>query len=137
MPEMPDLLGAWREAADQLQRAAGAVADRTGHGAKDLLAPLARQSEIVQRMLQRQLEIEQSLMHGVVGPAQAVTQALERAPETIRAQATAFRAAAVSFEQAADLLDIQAQAVEQTIGALRIPADLARHGLGRTPDPGS
>lgn len=78
--------------------------------------------------MRRQLQMEQELVQGIFGPAQAMT-------EAIRAQATAFRAAAVSFNQAADLLEIQADAVEQTIGALQTPVHLARRGFGRAPEP--
>lgn len=134
MPDIPDLLGAWREATGQLQRAAAAVADRAGQGTHDILSPLERQSEVIEQLVRRQLQMEQDLVHGVMGPALAMTQALGKAPEAIRAQATAFRAAAASFSQAADLLDVQADAVEQTIVALQTPVQLAKRGLGRTPD---
>ena len=134
MPEIPDLLGAWRDAAAQLQRAAGSIADRAGHGARDVLAPLERQSEVIEQLLRRQLEVQEDLVGRVLGPARATAEALDKAPEAMRAQATAFRAAAASFHQAAELLDVQAAAVEQTISALRTPVDLARRGLGRTPD---
>jgi predicted phage-related endonuclease len=100
-----------------------------------VLSPLERQSEVIEQLVRRQLQMEQDLVHGLVGPAQAMTQALGKAPEAIRAQATAFRAAAVSFSQAADLLEVQAEAIEQTIGALQAPVHLARRGLGRASEP--
>ena len=131
MPELPDLLAAWRDAAGQLHRAATAVADEAGHGAREVLAPLQRQSELVEQLLHRQLELEQERARRALAPALATAEALDKAPAAMRAQAAAFRTAAASFHQAADLLDVQAAAVDQTIGALQAPVDLARRGLRR------
>ncbi len=134
MPEGPDVVSAWRDAANQLRGLATSIASQAGQGARDVLGPLQKQTEVIEQLLRRQIEIEQELVRRALAPAQAVTEALDKAPDAMRAQAAAFRAAAVSFSQAADLLEVQATAVEQTIGALKAPVQLAQRGLGRRPD---
>ena len=52
----------------------------------------------------------------------------------MRGQAPAFRAAAASFTQVDDLLDVQAAALDQTLAALKAPVNLARRGLTRGSD---
>lgn len=130
MPDVPDLLGAWRDAAGQLQGLAASIATQAGSGARDVLGPLQRQSEIIEQLLRRQIEVEQQLVGRLLAPAQATVDALEKAPDAMRAQAAAFRAAAASFSQAADLLEVQATALEGSIGLLKAPVQIAQRGLG-------
>ena len=132
MPEPPDLLAAWREATHQLKGLAGSLAGQAGN-VPALLGPLQRQAELIEQMLRRQVELEQALAGRVIAPAQATADALGQAPEMLRAQATAFRAAATSFKQVADLLDAQATALEQTLGILKAPISATRWGLDRLP----
>lgn len=136
MPDVPDLVSAWRDAASQLQRLASSIAGQTGQSARDVLGPLQRQSEVIEQLLRRQIEIEQDLVRRALAPALATAEALDKTPDAMRAQAAAFRAAAASFAQAADLLDVQAAAVEQTIGALKAPVKLAQRGRGKRREPG-
>jgi hypothetical protein len=133
MPEMPDLVGAWREALGQLQQLSASIAGGTTGAARELLAPLQRQTEIIEQLLRRQIEIEQELMGRAIAPARATAEALDKAPAAMRAQAAAFRAAAASFTQAGELLEVQAAAVEQTITALMAPVHVAQWGLGQRP----
>ena len=135
MPEVPDLVGAWRDAAGQLQRVAGALADQAGHGARDVLGPLQRQSELIEQLVRRQLELEQELARRALAPARATVEALEKTPDTMRAQAGAFRTAASAFQQAAELLELQAAAIEQSIRTITLPLDVARRGLDRGGEP--
>jgi len=133
MPDMPDLVGAWHDAVRQLQQLASSIAGDTTGAARDLLGPLQRQTEIVEQLLRRQIEIEQELVNRAIAPARATAEALEKAPAAMRAQAAAFRAAAASFTQAGELLEVQAAAVEQTIAALLAPVHMAQRGLGQRP----
>ena len=121
MPDPRDLLGTARDMTAQL-------AGLTGAASRELLGPVQRQAELIEQLVRRQVELEQDLVKRAVAPAQATVEALDNAPAALRAQATAFRAAAASFSQAADLLDLQAAAVEQTLAAVRAPVSLA----GRT-----
>jgi hypothetical protein len=137
MPDAQDLLSAWREATHQLRGLAGSVAGQAGSVPVALLAPLQRQADLIEQMLRRQLELEQELLKRAVAPAQATADALGHAPEAMRAQAAAFRAAAASFTQVADLLDVEAAAVDQTLSILKTPVQAAQWGLGRLPGGGA
>jgi hypothetical protein len=137
MADPSDLIGAARDVTQQLRGIAGSIAGQTPLGGVDLLGPLQRQAELVEQVLRRQVELEQELVRRAVAPAQATVEALDNAPAALRAQATAFRAAATSFTQAAELLDLQAAAIEQTLTALRAPVALAgRTVRGRRKPPG-
>ena len=135
MPEIPDPVSAWRDATAQLQRLATSLAGQASTGARDVLEPLQRQTELIEQLLRRQLAVEQQLIRDAVAPAQAAADALERAPDAMRAQAAAFRAAASSFTQAAELMDVQAVALEQTLAIMRAPIQLGQRALGRRDRP--
>ena len=130
MADPSDLLGAWRELAQQMRGLAGSIAGQAGQGI-DVLGALQRQGELIEQVLKRQLDIEQDLVRRALAPAEVTLKALDGAPDAMRAQAGAFRAAATSFSQAADLLELQATALEQTLGAVRAPVDLVARGLRR------
>jgi hypothetical protein len=131
MPDIPDLLGAWRDAAAQLERMAASLADQAGHGARDVLGPLQRQSEVIEQLVRRQVELERQLVQQALAPARATAEALEKAPDGMRAQAAAFRAVARSFDQAAELLEVQAATLQQTVAMLTAPVDIARRTIVR------
>jgi hypothetical protein len=135
MADAPDLVGAWRDAANQLRSLATSIAGQAGAGARDVLGPLQRQTEVIEQLLRRQIEVEEELVRRALAPARATVEALDKAPDAMRAQAAAFRAAATSFGQAADLLEVQATAVEQTIGALKAPVELTRKAARRGAKP--
>ena len=133
MADPTDLLGAWRELATQVQKLAGSLA---GQMPKELRDPLTRQAELIESIMRRQIELEQELVRRALAPAQATAEALDKAPEGLRAQAAAFRAAATSFNQAAELLDVQASALEQTMSAFKAPVHLGRSLRGRSDSDG-
>jgi hypothetical protein len=118
-----DLLGAWKDLSGQVQKLAGTLA---GQMPKELRDPLTKQAELIESIMRRQIELEQELVRRALAPAQAAAEALDKAPDGMRAQAAAFRAAATSFNQAAELLDVQAAALEQTLGAFKAPVNLGR-----------
>jgi hypothetical protein len=127
-----DLLGAWKDLSGQVQKLAGSLA---GQVPKELRDPLTRQAELIESIMRRQNELEQELVRRALAPAQAAADALDKAPDGMRAQAAAFRAAASSFNQAAELLDVQAAALEQTLGAFKAPVNLGRSLRGRSEKP--
>jgi hypothetical protein len=135
VPDIPDPIGAWRDATAELQRLAASLAGRAPAGARDVLQPLQRQTEVIEQLLRRQLAVEQQLIRNAIAPAQAAAEALERAPAAMHAQAAAFRAAAASFTQAAELMEIQAAALEQTLAIMRAPIQLGQRALGRRDGP--
>ena len=116
-----DLLKAWQDAIRDVGGAAASLASGPAGKAGDLLEPLQRQAEQLERVLERQLEFERELVGRAIAPARATLEMVEQATIAYRAQATAFRAAAASFGQLAELMEQQAEIVERAGAAIRDP----------------
>jgi ABC-type transporter Mla subunit MlaD len=121
MPDPTDLLKAWQEAVREVGGVAASLVSGPASKAGELLEPMQRQAEQVQRVLERQLEFERELVSRAIAPARATLEMAEQATIAYRAQATAFRAAAASFGQLAELMEQQAEVVERVAGAVRDP----------------
>src|SRR5450759_5046763 len=104
MADPADLLHACQEAIRDAGGAAASLVSSPAGLAGDLLGPLQRQAELLERVLQRQLEFERELISSAVAPARAALDLVEQATVAFRAQATAFRGASVSFGQLANLM---------------------------------
>jgi hypothetical protein len=79
----------------------------------------------------RQLRGLADAVSGQAAHVPAMLAALERTPEALRAQATAFRTASMAFAQAAEVLDVQATAMEQAFAAVTAPVHVAQRGIER------
>ena len=119
--EPRDILGAYREAIGELRRTAGPLGP--------LLAPLQLQADVIERLLRRQGELEARLT-AAVSPFSAMAELARDAPATLRTNAKAFEAASVSFKQAADVLNMQADLLERSLGALSVPGGVLRQLRG-------
>jgi len=117
MSEPPDLLSRYREMVHGLRRGAGPA------GA--LFAPLELTADLLEQLLHRQQDLEAQLREAVER-LEAVYEFAHDAPAALRTQAKAFSAAAASFEQAAQVVNLQADLLERTGAALDIPSALLR-----------
>ena len=126
MPDPNDLLKAWQDAIREVGRAAGSLVSRPAGMAGDVLEPLQRQAEQLERVLQRQFEFERELLERVVAPARAALDLADQATAAFRAQSVAFRAASVSFGQLAELMEQQAELMERASTTLRDPVAAMR-----------
>ena len=104
MPDARDLLSTYREVLQSLRRSAGPVGG--------IVRPLEIQADIVDQLLQRQQDVEAQLQQ-VVQPLGSIYELTRDAPAVLRSQEKAFSAAATSFQQAADLLNLQADLLER------------------------
>jgi hypothetical protein len=117
MADANDLLSTYRDLLSGLRRTAGPM------GA--LVRPLEIQADLVDQLLQRQRTVETQLQNAVQ-PLGAMYELARDAPAVLRSQAKAFAAAGTSFQQAAELLNFQADLLERTGAALDIPSDVLR-----------
>lgn len=117
MPEPRDLLSAYREMLSGLRRGAGPA------GA--LFSPLEITADLLEQLLGRQQDLETEL-NAAVQPLRAMYGLARDTPAALRTQAQAFEAASASFDQAAQVMNRQADLLERTIAALDIPAGLLR-----------
>ena len=97
---------------------------------KQLLAPLKRQTELVQDVLERERKLQREVLGHVFAPLDTVFDLLEQSGATIRKQAEALEQAARALEDTAVLMKAQAELFERGIKTLREPADLARSAAG-------
>jgi methyl-accepting chemotaxis protein len=117
MPEPRDLLSAYREMLSGLRRGAGPA------GA--LFSPLEMTAELLEQLLSRQQDLEAQL-NTTLQPLRAMYGLARDAPAALRTQARAFEAASASFDQAAQVMNRQADLLERTVAALDTPAGLLR-----------
>jgi hypothetical protein len=117
MPEPRDLLDAYRDGLKNVRRSAGPL------GA--LVAPLQVGADVLDQMLTRQQALE-TQVDDTIRQLETVYELARDAPAALRTQAKAFSAAAVAFEQAAQVMNLQADLLERTGSALTVPARLLR-----------
>jgi hypothetical protein len=117
MPEPRHLLSAYREMLSGLHRGAGPI------GA--LFSPLEMTADLLEQLLGRQQDLETQL-NAAVQPLRAMYVLARDTPAALRTQARAFEAASASFDQAAQVMNRQADLLERTIAALDVPAGLLR-----------
>jgi hypothetical protein len=131
MPDARDLLRDWQEAMQSI------ITTARGAGGSELpkaiLAPLQRQVELLQQVVERERKLQAELMGYVLDPIDAVFDLLEESGKTFRAQAEALEQASAALAQTAKLMQTQAEIYEGTIGALREPTALARRVAGAKP----
>jgi methyl-accepting chemotaxis protein len=80
-----------------------------------LLAPIERQVELVEQLVER-----------AFAPVDAVFDLLEQSGAAMRRQAEALSESARALEQTADLMRAQAELFERTVQTVRQPAEMAK-----------
>ena len=132
MPDGKDILREWQDA---MQLIADAARGATGRAElpKALLAPMQRQLELLQEVVERERMLQADVLGRLLDPMDGVLNLLEESGKTFRAQADALEQASAALEQTAQLMQTQAEIYENTIRALRGPADMARRVAGAKP----
>ena len=132
MPEGRDILREWQDA---MQSIAGVARNAAGRSdlPKALLAPMQRQLELVQEVVERERRLQAEVFGRLLDPMDSVLDLLEESGKTFRAQAEALEQASAALEQTATLMQTQAEIYDSAIKALREPADLARRVSGAKP----
>lgn len=119
---------------DAVVAAAGSVTGRS-ELPRQLLAPMERQLELVQEVIEREQRLQRDLAGQLVAPVDAVFALLEESGATVRRQAEALEAAGSALEETARLMKHQAEIFERTVELLEQPADLAKAAAGMKPKP--
>lgn len=135
MPDLGgvDLLREWQAAMQSVAASVTAAAGRSDV-ARQLLAPLQRQAELFQEVLERERALQRDLLLRVFEPVDAAFDLLEQSGSALREQAAAIEHAAKSLEKAAGLMKVQAELFEHTIRTLREPSRRIESAVGLGPD---
>lgn len=130
MAEPADLLASWQKAIGELAGVTASLVSAPVGVAGQLSPPLQRQAELVETILERQLEFERELIRRVVAPAGTLLELVDQTSEALESQMKAFRAAAGSFSQIADLLEQQAERLRFARDSVRDPVSALRAAGG-------
>ena len=126
MAERVDLLGAVQASIRELGKLGGSLVSAPPEVAEQLAAPLQRQAELLEQILQRQIEFEGDLIARLLGPAGTIFDLVEQTATAMQAQTAAFRAAAASFTQIADLVEQQVELLQLARESVLAPVTALR-----------
>ena len=134
-PPAETLLREWRAAMQSVISAVGAAAGRSD-AARQLLAPMRRQTDLLEQALEQLQEIQRDVVARAFKPVDAVFDLLERSGSMMREQAEALEQAAQAVERAAGLMRLQAELFETSTRTVRKPADVLKSAAGSGPRSG-
>ena len=95
-----------------------------------LLAPMRRQTELLEQALEQLQEIQRDVVDRAFKPVDAMFDLLERSGAMMREQADALEQAAQALERAAGLIRLQAELFETSTRTARKPADVLKSAAG-------
>lgn len=127
MADTRDLTALWQDSIKQLRAAGAALTGPSAELLRPVLEPLQRQAELLEETVRRQANLETQLGR-LLTPYRVTVDAMEKTAASMRAQADAFQAAAMSFDQAARLLKAQADLIDTSARSLRDPVAMLRAG---------
>ena len=97
---------------------------------RPLLAPMQRQLDRVQELLEHERRLQREVVGRLLGPADAIFDLLEQSGAAMRQQAEALEEAGRALEQTAALVKAQAELFEHTVRMAREPTELAKAAAG-------
>jgi hypothetical protein len=127
-----DLLRDWTAAMQSLTESIGS-ATRQGDVARQVLAPMQRQTELFQEALRRERAVQGRLVQRAFAPLDAVFDLLEDSGSALEKQAEAVEDAARALDQVAGLMKVQAEMFGTTVRTLRGPTKAAKTLAGGAP----
>jgi hypothetical protein len=125
---MPDVAG--HDLLREWQAAIRALAGRSVELPQQLLAPLQRQVELVEAVLERERRLQQDLLGRAFAPLDAVFDLLEQSGAALHRQAEALKESARALEQAAAMAETQAKLFERAVVTLRQPSEIVKRAGG-------
>jgi methyl-accepting chemotaxis protein len=128
-PPAGDLVREWQAAMQSVISAVGSAAGRSD-AARQMLAPMERQVELLEQALEHQQKIQRDLVDRAFKPVDAMFDLLERSGSMMHEQAEALEQAAQAVERAAGLIRRQAELFETSTRTVRKPAGVLKSAAG-------
>jgi MbeD/MobD like len=128
-PPVEDLLRQWKAAMQSVISAVGSAAGGSD-AARQLVAPMRRQTELLEQALEQLQEVQRDAVNRAFKPVDAMFDLLERSGAMLREQADALEQAAQALERAAGLIRLQAELFETSTRTVRKPADVLKSAAG-------
>ena len=127
---MPDIPGV--ELVREWQAAMESIAASVGRSdlARQLVAPVQRQAELLQEALEHEQQLQRELLGHAFAPFDAGFDLLEQSAAALREQAAAIEHAAQALGEAASLAKAQAELLERAVHTLREPSRKVESVLG-------
>lgn len=129
MAEGRDILKDWQDALQAVASTARSAAGRA-ELPKQLLAPMQRQVELLQEVLELERRLQGEVIGRLLEPLDALFDLLEQSGSTFRKQSEALEQASQALEETAKLMKVQAELFEKSIKLMREPAELAKSAAG-------
>ena len=129
MADGRDILRQWQDAMEALASTARNAAGGSDLP-KQLLAPMQRQLELLQELVERERRIQGEVVGRLLEPVDAVFDLLEQSGATFRKQSEALEQASDALGETAKLMRTQAELFERTIRLMREPTELAKAAAG-------
>ena len=95
-----------------------------------VMAPLQRQTELLQELFEAERRLQREVLGRALAPVEAAFDLLEQSGAAMRGQAEAMEHAAQALEQTAGLMKTQAELFERTVRTLREPTRLLGSAAG-------
>jgi hypothetical protein len=128
------MLREWTAAMQSLTESIGSVA-RQSDVARQVMAPLQRQTELLQEVLERERALQARLVERAFAPLDAIFDLLEQSGSAMRSQAEAVEDAARALDQVAGLMKVQADLFERSVRTMREPSKAAKALAGSERQP--
>ena len=129
MADSRDILKDWQDALQAVASTARSAAGRA-ELPKQLLAPMQRQVELLQEVLELERRLQGDVIGRLLEPVDALFDLLEQSGSTFRKQSEALEQASQALEETAKLMKVQAELFEKSIKLMREPAELAKAAAG-------
>jgi uncharacterized protein (DUF885 family) len=134
-PPAKDLVREWQAAMQSVISAVGSAAGGSD-AARQLLAPMRRQTQLLEQALEQLQELQRDVVAQAFKPVDAMFDLLERSGSMMREQAEALEQAAQAVERAAGLMRLQAELFETSTRTARTPTDVLKSAAGSGPRSG-
>ena len=131
MPESGghDLLKEWQEAMQSVVSSAASAAGRSALP-RQLITPMQRQFDLVQELFERERKLQRDLLARTFAPFARRLRPARAERRSVASAGRGVERVRPGAEQAASMIEVQADLFQRTVKTLREPAEIAKAAAG-------